>query len=47
MDDAKVIHRLFDVGDGQQVHHLWGEEAQSGKNSKKNRETRRIGVHVT
>ena len=25
----------FHVGDGQQVHYLWGEEAQKGKNRNK------------
>ena len=46
-DDAKFIQGPFHIGDRQQVHHLWGEEAQKGKNSYKNREKRRIGVHVT
>ena len=36
-DDAKFIHGPFHIGDGQQVHHLWGEEAQKSKNSNKNR----------
>ena len=40
MDDSKFIHSPFHTGDGQQVHHLWGEEAQKGKNSNKNRKKR-------
>ena len=36
-DNAKFIHSPFHIGDGQQVHHLWGEEAQKGKNNNKNR----------
>ena len=34
---SKLIHGQFHIGDGAQRHHLWGEEAQKGKNSNKNR----------
>ena len=34
-DTSKLIH--IHIGDGPQRHHLWGEEAQKGKNSNKNR----------
>ena len=37
----------FHIGDGQQMHHLWGEESQKGKNSNKNKGERCIGVSVT
>ena len=33
---SKLIHGQFHFGDGPQRHHLWGEEAQKGKNSNKN-----------
>ena len=36
-DNAKFIHNPFHIGDEQQVHHLWGEEAQKGRNRNKNR----------
>ena len=34
---SRVIHGQFYIGDGQQRHHSWGEEAQKGKNSNINR----------
>ena len=34
---SKLIHGQFHIGDGPQRHHLWGEEAQKGENSNKNR----------
>ena len=34
---SKPIHGQFHIGDGPQRHHMWGEEAQKGKNTNKNR----------
>ena len=33
---SKLIHGRFHIGDDPQRHHLWGEEAQKGKNGNKN-----------
>ena len=30
-EDSNWIHGPFHIGDRQQMHHLWGEEAQKGK----------------
>ena len=46
MDDTKFIHGPFHIGDGQQVHRLWGEKAQKGKNSNKNGGGKRIGAYT-
>ena len=37
LKSSKLIHGQFHIGDGPQRHHLWGKEAQKGKNSNKNR----------
>ena len=42
-DTSKLIHGQFHIGDGPPRHHLWGQEAQKGKNSNKNRGKRVYG----
>ena len=35
VDDSKFIQCPFHTSDGQQVHYLWGQEAEKGKTSNK------------
>ena len=41
------MHGTFHIADGQQMHHLWGKEAQKVKMVIKIGEKRCIGVCVT